>query len=58
MTSDSRYAGSGRGLAIVETIMTQTGGKLELFSPAQGRGDGFEARLTVHQSLADDAPDP
>jgi two-component system, OmpR family, sensor kinase len=55
---ETRYAGSGLGLAIVETIMTQTGGKLELFSPALGRGDGFEARLTVHQSLADDAPDP
>jgi two-component system OmpR family sensor kinase len=43
----SRSAGSGLGLAIVETITAQTGGKLELFSPASGRDDGFEARLTV-----------
>jgi len=40
-------AGAGLGLAIAETIMSQTGGKLELFSPAPGRDDGFEARLTV-----------
>jgi two-component system, OmpR family, sensor kinase len=40
-------AGAGLGLAIAETIMTQTGGKLELFSPAPGRPDGFEARLTL-----------
>jgi two-component system, OmpR family, sensor kinase len=33
---ETRYAGSGLGLAIVETIMIQTGGKLELFSPALG----------------------
>jgi two-component system OmpR family sensor kinase len=43
----SRSAGSGLGLAIVETISAQTGGKLELFSPAPGRTDGFEARLTL-----------
>jgi two-component system OmpR family sensor kinase len=40
-------AGAGLGLAIAETIMTQTGGKLELFSPAPGRPDGFEARLML-----------
>jgi len=40
-------AGAGLGLAIAETIMSQSGGKLELFSPAPGRDDGFEARLTV-----------
>jgi two-component system, OmpR family, sensor kinase len=43
----SRSAGSGLGLAIVETITAQTGGKLELFSPAPGKADGFEARLTL-----------
>ena len=43
----SRSAGSGLGLAIVETIVAQTGGKLELFSPAPGETDGFEARLTL-----------
>ena len=44
---ESRSAGSGLGLAIVETIMAQTGGRLELFSPAEGRADGFEARLAL-----------
>jgi two-component system, OmpR family, sensor kinase len=44
---ETRSAGAGLGLAIAETIMSQTGGKLELFSPAPGRDDGFEARLTV-----------
>jgi two-component system, OmpR family, sensor kinase len=43
----TRSAGSGLGLAIVETISAQTGGKLELFSPAPDRTDGFEARLTL-----------
>lgn len=37
--------GSGLGLAIVETIMAQTGGRLELNSPIAGRSDGFEAIL-------------
>ncbi len=37
--------GSGLGLAIVETIMAQTGGRLELNSPIPGRADGFEAVL-------------
>ena len=47
----TRSAGSGLGLAIAETIMAQTGGKLELFSPAAGCADGFEARLTLRQNL-------
>jgi two-component system OmpR family sensor kinase len=38
-------AGGGLGLAIVETIMVQLGGRLELASPAAGRADGFEALL-------------
>lgn len=43
--------GSGLGLAIAETILHQTGGKLELFSPIAGGSDGFEARMTL--ALAD-----
>ena len=38
-------AGGGLGLAIVEKIMEQLGGRLELASPAEGRTDGFEAVL-------------
>jgi len=40
-------AGSGLGLAIVAAIMEQSGGKLELLSPARGRPDGFEAILKL-----------
>jgi len=43
---ETRSAGTGLGLAIAETIVTQTGGKLELLSPAAGRTDGFEARVS------------
>lgn len=35
--------GAGLGLAIAETILDQSGGRLELRSPASGRSDGFEA---------------
>jgi two-component system, OmpR family, sensor kinase len=38
-------SGGGLGLAIVEKIMEQLGGRLELASPAEGRADGFEAVL-------------
>jgi two-component system OmpR family sensor kinase len=44
---ETRSAGSGLGLAIAETIVTQTGGSLELLSPASGRADGFEARVSL-----------
>ena len=37
--------GAGLGLSIVEEIMRQAGGHLELFSPPRGRPDGFEATL-------------
>jgi two-component system OmpR family sensor kinase len=37
--------GGGLGLAIVEKIMEQLGGRLELASPADGCADGFEAVL-------------
>jgi len=43
-------AGAGLGLAIAETIMNQTGGSLELLSPAPGRDRGFEARLMLRLS--------
>jgi len=39
--------GAGLGLAIVETILAQSGGTLELLSPARGRSDGFEAVLRL-----------
>jgi two-component system OmpR family sensor kinase len=39
--------GAGLGLAIVESIMAQAGGSLELHSPARGRRDGFEAILRL-----------
>lgn len=39
--------GSGLGLAIVETLILQSGGRLELASPAPGRVDGFCARLIM-----------
>lgn len=39
--------GAGLGLAIVATLAERADGRLELFSPAPGRSDGFEARLTL-----------
>jgi two-component system OmpR family sensor kinase len=39
-------AGGGLGLAIVDSVMKQIGGSLTLISPAIGRREGFEARLT------------
>jgi two-component system OmpR family sensor kinase len=41
----ARGAGGGLGLAIVEKIMAELGGRLELASPIEGRADGFEALL-------------
>ena len=38
-------SGSGLGLAIADAIMRQSGGALEIRSPAPGREDGFEAVL-------------
>ena len=43
----SEAPGAGLGLAIVETILAQSGGRLELLSPARGRSDGFEAVLRL-----------
>lgn len=39
--------GAGLGLSIVATLMRQTGGRLELRSPASGQADGFEAVLQL-----------
>lgn len=39
--------GAGLGLAIAKTIAAGTGGRLELFSPREGRQDGFEARFSI-----------
>lgn len=38
-------AGSGLGLSIVERLLGQMNGRLQLLSPASGRNDGFEARI-------------
>ncbi len=43
----TRASGTGLGLAVVATIMAQTGGRLQLSSPAEGWIDGFEAVLEV-----------
>lgn len=43
----TRASGTGLGLAVVATIMTQTGGTLRLNSPAEDFGDGFEAILEL-----------
>jgi two-component system OmpR family sensor kinase len=37
--------GAGLGLSIVDTLARRMGAKLELISPLEGRGNGFEARL-------------
>lgn len=41
----TRASGTGLGLAVVATIMGQTGGTLRLTSPVTEFGDGFEAVL-------------
>jgi two-component system OmpR family sensor kinase len=43
----TRSTGNGLGLSIVETIMVDTGGTLELHSPIPGRDSGFEAVLRL-----------
>ncbi|OJF90760.1 histidine kinase [Rhizobium sp. 58] len=40
-------SGSGLGLAIADRIITEMGGTLELFSPATGETEGFEARVKL-----------
>lgn len=41
--------GAGLGLTIAKTIAAGTGGRLELFSPREGRQDGFEARFSIRE---------
>lgn len=43
--ADSKGAGAGLGLSIVETLARRMGAKLTLKSPAEGQTVGFEARL-------------
>ncbi len=43
----TKAAGSGLGLSIVEQIVEQIGGQIDLRSPATGRADGFEARIIL-----------
>ena len=43
----TRASGTGLGLAVVDAIMGQTGGRLVLRSPAEGWRDGFEAVLEL-----------
>ena len=43
----TRASGTGLGLAVVSTIMQQTGGVLTLTSPPDGWDDGFEAALRL-----------
>ncbi len=49
--------GSGIGLSIVERIVKQSGGELVLCSPAEGRTDGFEARLVFPITSGSGLPD-
>jgi two-component system OmpR family sensor kinase len=39
--------GAGLGLAIVDSLVRQSGGRLELNSPIPGRTDGFAARIVL-----------
>ncbi|MEP7241253.1 MAG: ATP-binding protein [Devosia sp.] len=42
---DTEAEGSGLGLSIVDVLMRQAGGQLDLMSPAPGQENGFCARL-------------
>jgi two-component system OmpR family sensor kinase len=44
---DSQASGSGLGLTIAKMIARGFGSELMLFSPAQGRADGFEASVQL-----------
>ncbi|MBP1878809.1 ATP-binding protein [Agrobacterium rubi] len=43
----TQAAGSGLGLAIVQNLVTQMNGSMRLVSPATGRSDGFEVRISL-----------
>lgn len=49
--SSATQGGFGLGLSIVQQILAQAGGSLDLQSPASGSSSGFEA--TVHLTAAD-----
>ncbi|EEZ33824.1 sensor histidine kinase [Brucella sp. NF 2653] len=42
----TKAEGTGLGLAIAKAIAAGTGGTIDLFSPREGRKDGFEVRFT------------
>lgn len=48
--ASSDQQGSGLGLSIVESLMRQSGGRLELVSPLPGQPDGFAAQLFLPTS--------
>lgn len=52
----TKASGSGLGLAISDKLVTQMGGRLELYSPPPGRTSGFEARIILPASTQNDPP--
>ncbi|PTW54322.1 two-component system OmpR family sensor kinase [Breoghania corrubedonensis] len=48
--SNDKTDGSGLGLAIVKTIADRTGARLEFNTPAPGRTDGIEVRVSFPRS--------
>ena len=44
--SKTTARGAGLGLAIADAVVTGVGASMELCSPASGRADGFEVRIT------------
>jgi two-component system OmpR family sensor kinase len=48
--------GGGLGLAIVDSVMAQIGGRLDLTSPLRGHEDGFEAALIFPSPAQSPAP--
>lgn len=48
----TQASGSGLGLAIVHNLIGQMKGSLVLSSPAEGRNDGFEARVILPSTKA------
>lgn len=49
----AKIGGYGVGLSIVGELLRQTGGRIELRSPASGRSSGFEAIVTLPVVAAD-----
>lgn len=50
--ASSDASGAGLGLAIVENLLRQAGGRIELTSPLHGRVDGFSARIVLPAQAA------